>query len=199
MSIPQELKDRLYKVYALVEHGATEGEKKAAHAAIERILKKYGKSLEDINDVLFQRYRFTYTTWLEEKLLIRLIVYTGLTIDEFAKDPRSKRIVATINELKYLELHCMYEYFRRHMKAQWKAHIAPQVAKCRTAKTKAQKRKDLQPRFATYYFIKSGLIPQDEIRMGPIKSKAQASLVSLLEKVVVGNYHKPVSQGNYLE
>ena len=132
-----EIRRKLAKIYELVKRG-TDGEQAAAQAALDRMLDKYGLDKEGVNlDALDkEHYAFTYTSDLEHWLLLRIkFIFIG---DEgtgtgYRLHPR---IILVLTYLDYVTVSCAYEYYRRHMKAEWKRLCAPELAKCRKAKDK---------------------------------------------------------------
>ena len=65
--------ERLKKLYALALRGV-DGEKEQATAILNRLIKKYGISLNELNEDIIKTYDFTFHGKVEEKLL-RQITY----------------------------------------------------------------------------------------------------------------------------
>ena len=195
----QQLRDKLSKIYALIERGATPGEKTAARKALDRIVDRYNIDPDQLEDLRLQEASFTYCSFMEIQLLFRLI---KKLIDNRAMDPTQRYGTKTIKfKMEYLDritLECAYAYFRSHMKAQWIRTCAPLVKRCRTTKGKNQRRKELQHSFLVAYFIASNLVDDSEITMSKITSRAQAERAALVSGVKGGQYHKQTESGHYL-
>lgn len=198
----QEIKDKLAKVYELVNRGV-EGEKEAAKAALDRMFKKYNLTEADLYDLTQKRYRFKYSTKLDEWLFIRLVGHL-LNIDngKAFKDTWGKReIVMQLEYLDYVMLESAYEYFRRHMKKEYNRVVLPQVKRCRTTRTRNKRRNELQQTFFTKYVIASGLYkPAELIKVDTSKmsQKARADSMSMRD-VKGGNYKTQMTTGLYLD
>src|SRR5690606_26327674 len=152
-----KIKDRLAKVLELVNRGS-EGEKQNAQMALERLMKKYNISMEELETIHLKMYRFKYATSLDLKLFQQLLAYyfrdKDFTVykDTFYK----KEIVIELEYLDYVTLSASYEYFRRHMNSQWKKFSSAALKRKRKAKTKAKLREELYDLFYSQYIIKSG-------------------------------------------
>lgn len=68
-----EKKERLQKLYALAMRGVG-GEKENATAILEKLIKKYGYSMEDLDTEAIQQYEIKYKGE-QERLLLMKIVY----------------------------------------------------------------------------------------------------------------------------
>ncbi|MEQ8685483.1 MAG: DUF2786 domain-containing protein [Imperialibacter sp.] len=198
-----EIRDRLRKVYELVNRGSTEGEKQAAKLALDRLMKKYNLSEEALNDVTRKVHRFKYATYLEERLIARLltVMLNQKDLSNAVKDTWQKReIHIKLEYIDYVTLECAYEYFRRHMKEQWNKICAPEVARCRKAKTRSAKRQELQPIFFTKYCIASKLYKENELETRNTDNMSQAELKArnLVSGVQGGQYNRQVVTAHQL-
>lgn len=199
-----EIKAKLSKIYELVKRG-TEGEQKAAQAALDRMLSKY--NLEDINldSLELEMHKFKYSTWLEEQLMITIINYFLPNAEEVykrtAKHFAARNIRMELKYLDYVTISCAYEYFRRHMRAQWNKTCAPLLAKCRKAKTRNKLRKELQPLFLSRYIIASKLYHPEELKQIDFDSlsKAEQEQRLKMQKIEGGKYTTQVQTGHMLE
>jgi hypothetical protein len=190
----QELKNRIAKIYELLKNGGTEGEKQAANLALDRILKKYdleGINLETINQ---EEYEFTYTTEMELWLFQRVIRF-------FAQDFNSKmykgqkRISVQLTYMDWVTVSCSYEYFRRHMKAQWNLVCADELKRKRKVKTKNERRKELQKLFFSRYVIASKLYQPHELVSKEVTAKKEVRDNNMMDDVQGGAYNKQVVNG----
>lgn len=68
------IKDKISKVLELTNRGV-EGEKEAAKIALERLMKKYNVSDEELEKIHLKRYVFKYKTQLDINLFVQLISF----------------------------------------------------------------------------------------------------------------------------
>jgi len=192
-----EQKEKLKKVYELVKRGGTAGERAAAEQALERLLSKFNLKGVNLDSLDKFWHLLTDTTEMEYQLIFRLV----RTVLEFKPDMSSvngrKRIGVLVTYLDWITLSSAYEYFRRHMKAQWNKFCAPHVARCRTTKTKNAKRKSLQDKFFSEYLIASNLYQPEELTTVDISKlpKSQQQDYARLGKVEGGKYNVQVTNG----
>ena len=199
-------RQRVAKIYALVDRGSTPGEKQAARHALDRMMKKYNITDEMLRDIEKRQYQFKYSSDLDHWLLIRLVRFY-FDADEILKDAYintwgKREIVMKLKYVDWVTLECSYEYFRRHMKAQWKMTCAPIVARCRKAKTRNNKRKKLQGTFFDQYIFKSKLYLDDEnIRKVSLMSMTneEAARYEAVDGLEGGQYNRQVTSGYLLE
>lgn len=184
-----EIKDKIAKVLELANRGI-DGEKAAAQKALDRLMKKYDLSDEDLSRIKLARYYFKYKTELDKKLFCQLIEY-------FFKNRGLQIYLSTVNgrdlsvELEYLDwvtLDSAYEYFRRHAAAQFKEFCLPHVKRCRTTKTKNAKRAELQTAFFSKYVIASKIYHQEQIATIDYKGMSnKAREASYKQGQILGN------------
>lgn len=196
-----ELKAKLSKVYALVNNGATEGERKAAKAALDRILEKYNLHGIDLESLDMEEYRFKYSSRNEMILLSQIFIV--LCEDKSVRGRvsknlwQAKELVVDLRYMDFITVEASYEYFRRHMKDQWTKTAAPVLARCRKAKTRNKLRKELQDAFLNKYMIASKLVlPEHIITYIPKPSEQQ--ILRTFQNVEGGNYNRQVVGGNLL-
>jgi hypothetical protein len=194
-----EVKEKLKKVYALVNGGATEGERAAAQKALDKILEKYNINATELDSIDKDWHLLTYTTEMEYQLIFRL-ARTVISRPDFSSVPGKKRLGVLVNYFDWITLSSAYEYFRRHMKVQWNKFCAPHVSRCRTVKTKNAKRKSLQDKFFSEYVIASNLYQPEELTTVDITKlpKSQQQEYEKLGKVEGGKYTTQVTNGLYL-
>lgn len=206
----QELKDKLAKVYALVEGGATEGERAAARKALDRIIARYGIDEKKVQELGTQLREFAYTSKLEMWLCNRLLLHLlGINQgDVFLRTQkfvgfgviRCKRVVCKLSYIDFVLMETAYEYFRRHMKAQWKKVCEPLIKKTKKA-SRAKKRLKLEPAFFSEYIIKSRLYKPEEVTKLDYEQMTRAEIETALKMhdVEGGTYHKQVNSNLQLE
>ncbi len=199
----QTLKEKLAKIYAMLERGTTDGERTAAKTALDKILKRYNIEDIDLTSIALDKYYFKYTSALEEKLLIRLgwhFLDNNICTDGRKETNGVKQIRLMLTYPDYVVLSSAYEYFRRHMKEQWNKTCLQEVKKKRKAKTANKCRQQLQQVFFEQYVIKSRLIEQSMITTTPLLDLSQKQIREhkLLHGIEGGKYHTQVQTGHLL-
>lgn len=196
-------KEKIAKIYELVKRGSTEGEKVAAEIALNKLLKKHDLSEEYLLTIHLHEYEFKYATRLDLELFIQLHKF-------FFKDTDFKAIKSTFGQkrifinLEYVDwvlLSTAYEYFKRHMNAQFKKFCVPLVKKCRSNKTRNNRRKELQDEFFSRYVIKSKIYHPEQvvnIDYSSLSEKAKADK-QRIDNIEGGKYHTQINTGLYLE
>lgn len=202
--ITPEIKQKLSKVYALVNRGSTEGEKAAAQKALEKMLEKYQLEGIDLEELARNRYHFTYTTNMEIKLM-EAILNVLIEDNNWGKDASygRNRLNVSLTYLDYVTVSAAYGYFRKHMKAEWNKVCAKQIKRCRTAKTRNAKRAELQAEFLIRYKYHSGLYRPGEIKCKEVDpetlSAAEIKRRLAMAGIEGGQYTTQVTNGLLLE
>lgn len=191
----------LKKLKHMAERGSEEGERKAAHQAMTRIIEKYGLDIEVEDITEEQQYRFKYSSKLENMLLARLLsLFTERKTDDAFLDTHGVReIVIKLNREEYIKLEASYQYFRAHMRTQWNKVCMPLIKKKRKPKTKAKLRNELYIPFFTRYIIASKLDKGLEFETREIQSQDEAKQVALMNGVKGGTYNTQLSNGLLLD
>lgn len=188
------LREKLAKVYALVNRGATEGERIAAKKALDRLIDKHGVNESELQSIELKEYHFTYTSNNELTLLIQIV-----KTFEKAAFPRltrgSKKAYADLTHLEFITIDSAYEYFRRHMKKEWNRLYAGELKKCRNQKTKAKRRKVLQDLFISRYIILSKLHEEKDIEVIKNNSSKEMKDRMLLLDMEGGQFNRQLTQG----
>lgn len=154
----EELREKLAKVYALVEQGATEGERQAARHQLDKLLKKYNLEGLDLEGLDKKRFTFTYSTVMEQQLLLKILDYfLHPLVPKLYRQVGTRSMVCDLKTLDCIEIECCYAYFRRHMKAEWNRLCRSSISHLRSEKKRAQRRKELQGAFFSRYASASGL------------------------------------------
>jgi len=214
----EELKSKLAKIYALVNQGATEGERAAAKTALDRLIVKYSLDGVDLESIDKSDYFFGYSSDLEKALLLQIAKkLVGRDVEIYIRS-WEKNLRISLKYVDYMNVICAYEYFRRHMKEQWNVLCLPEVNRCRKAKTKLKRRKELQAIFIHQYLMKSDLLltpeikEEEETEVQPVKPtdvakqgrkpmrayKANAKDYWLVAGVEGGSYMKQVQTAHQL-
>lgn len=197
------IREKLSKVYLLVQFGS-EGEKQAAAAALDRLMKKYDIPESELATIAEKDFRFTYSTKLDLALFLRLIYV--LFPDKTFRPVKyvgcgKKQTGLRMEYLDYVALESSYEYFRRHMKAEYKRIVAPKVSRRRTAKTRNQTKAELDQLFFDQYTIASGLYREGDVRQ---LSASEMSKKELRQRIGMqgikgGKCRTQVTTGLYLK
>lgn len=200
----QSIKDKIAKVYELVKRGGTEGEKTAAKLALDKLMKKHDISDEALAKITLKAYYFKYATHLDLMLWMQLYKYylPHLEFNAGKSTIGGKNIVAELEYIDYITIETTYEYFRRHMAKQFREFCVPLVKRCRTTKTKNNRRKELQSIFFSKYIIASEIyLPEQlsQIKMSELSEKERQDRLNLERNVEGGKFNKQVNTGLYLE
>ncbi len=193
-------RQKIAKIYELV-NGGVDGEKKAARNALDRLIAKYNLSDTDIENINKKEYRFKYQTKLDLMLFQQLLVYflDGKSGTIYKDTYGVKEVSIALEYLDFITISCSYEYFRRHMKKQYKKVVLPQVKRCRSPKTKNKRRQELYPIFFSKYVLKSGIYKKDQVsKMDTSKMSEKEVADRISMQVEGGSYNKQVSNGLYL-
>lgn len=188
--------NKVAKIYELVTRGGTEGEKTAAKHMLDKIMKKYNLDESVLVDIQKKEYIFKYATSLDNYLLIRIMVV--LTDDTFKMARKRtwhlgkgvKQIVCKMDYMDWVTVDSAYEYFRRHMKDQYKSVCAPLIARCRKQKTKNKKREELEVHFLNKYFIASKLYKENELKPVDVTDEKERSLRRMMDGVEGGSFNR---------
>lgn len=197
----QQLKDKIAKIQELINRGATDGEKAAAKKALDRIVKAHNIDESQLTSVLYKDYYFKFSS-INERILLGIIMHVFLeTGTKCAVQTHRKRIKASLLYEEWVTIECCYEYFRRHMKAEYKRIVLPQLIGCRTAKTRKNKKERLDMIFLSNYSIASKLYKEGELTEINIDemSKQEAHDRTALNGVQGGQYNKQVISNLLLE
>ena len=202
--IDPKLKQRLAKVYELVKRG-TEGEKDAARKALDKMLAKYNLEGIDLNGIAKSKYKFKYSAEMDvmliERLVKSLLTDKDCLTDGYRFIGGVKEIVLQLTYLDYITLTASYEYFRRHMKAQWKVFCIPNLKRCRTAASRNKRREELRAKFFSIYCQQSNLYQPHELRpliWKDLTAQQKKDYIKLQE-VEGGKYNRQVTNGLLLE
>lgn len=197
-----ELKDKIEKIYRLVNGGTTEGERAAARKALDRILKSYNLDDSILNDLELREYWFSYTSNNEKLLLVAIVrKMIGDRTGLMSIRPWTKQFRITLKYIDWVTVDSAYAYFRRHMKVQWKKVVKPVLDKCRKAKTKRIRREELDLLFIGKYIIASNLTQEGDletINVSDMSEKEYRDRMSM-SGIEGGAYNKQVVGGLFLE
>lgn len=189
-NIPEEIRAKLAKIAELAERGATEGERQAARAAMDRVMKAAGIDPEKMGDPRRQNYRFTYATELDKTLLHH--IKEALLDEADAIQPlwryrnAGKRFLEIqLSYSGYMTMLCAYDYFKADMRRKYNATLGKDFKKYRL--TERQKKK-ARTFFITRYIILSGL---EKPKKPAPESGMPQDVLDALDKIKKGR-QKPV-------
>ncbi len=196
-----EIRNKIAKVYALVNQGV-DGEKQAAKVTLDRLMKKYNIDESYVETIHEKYYYFKYSTDLEKTLLSRLIKHIlRKKLDIYLVTNGQRALSVKLEYMDFVTLECSYEYFRKHMKLEFKRLVTPQLNRCRTAKSKKTRRNQLSEIFFSNYVIASKLYDESEIQKVDLStiSEAERKSRTSLYGVQGGQYKEQMTTGLYLE
>jgi hypothetical protein len=202
--ITDELKEKLAKIYALVNKGATEGERQAAKHQLDKIIAKYGIGEDMLADLHLKTYYFKYKTMVEKLLIMRLLNFfvpndsKTIYYRTWNGTKAVKEVCYSLTYTDFVTIECSYEYFRRHMNVQYKKLVSPQLVKFRKAKTRNARREVLDDLFFQKYIIASGLVDQSELTTAEVNDKNIGDYL-LMSGVEGGQYNKQMGRGLLIE
>jgi hypothetical protein len=198
-----QLKDKISKIYELVQRGATDGEKNAAELALNKLLKRHNLTEEFIKTMYLKEYEFKYATKLDLLLFMQLHEYffKGKKFDASKSTLGRKSIFISFEYLDWVLFSSAYEYFKRHMNAEFKKVCVPLIKKCKTTKTKNSRRDRLQQTFFGQYVMNSKIYHPHQIETIDTSklSQKQRDDRERLSKIEGGSYATQVTTGLYLE
>ena len=197
------VKEKLSKIYELVNQGATEGERNAAKAALERMLAKYNLTAEALDTLAIRTYLIKYSNINELYLLNAIcnVLFGGLSQAyrrTLKKNPdgalvRVREYVFNLNYLDFVQVSCSFEYFKRHMKAEFKRVVKPLLKRYKSAKTRAK----LNQEFLSQYIIASKLYREQDIEEVKLSGNA-AKRRRMLDGVEGGSFNTQIQSSHLL-
>jgi len=196
-----EIKDKIAKVLELANRGI-EGEKDAAQNALNRLMKKYNLSDEDLSKIKLTKYFFKYKTNLDMMLFQQILKYffEGRNFRIVRHTYGTKELAIELEYLDWVTVDSAYEYFRRHAASQFKEFCLPHVKRCRTTKTKNAKREELQTAFFSKYVIASNIYHPEQIEkidhtsMSNKERETSHKRAQILGDVEGGQFHTQVGK-----
>jgi hypothetical protein len=205
MAISQELKQKLSKVYELVKRGS-EGEKQAAEAALSRLIEKYSLQGIDLDNLDKNRYYFSYVDNLEVKLfcaIVRVMMDQEPPVFKMTYDGKKavKKLHVDLTYIDFITVNSAYEYFRSHMKSQWKKACLDLVKKKRLSRTKNKARAELQHVFWNKYCVASKLYREEDLTPLNMESMTKEEIETWRKVTGVqgGVFHRQMTNGLTLD
>lgn len=198
-----QLREKISKIYELVKRGDTEGEKSAAELTLNKLLKKHNLTDEFIKTMYLKEYAFKYATKLDLELFIQLHRYffENREFNASKSTCGGKTIYISFEYLDWVLFSSAYEYFKKHMNAEFKKYCVPLIKKCRSTKTQNARRAKLQDIFFSQYIMKSKIFHQKQINKIDRSTLSEKELVDFdrLSKIEGGSYATQITTGLYLE
>jgi hypothetical protein len=112
-----DIRSKLLKVKALAEAGSA-GEREAARAMLNRLMRKHGLVEVGSGIDLKQSYDFSYENKFEKRILIQIYAKVTKQSSIRYRSPanRSKRILVELTESQYQEMKKLYSVYRKAFK-----------------------------------------------------------------------------------
>lgn len=114
MELPERIKQRLYKLVALAERGAS-GERENAEARLDKLLAKHGidkSEFLETENVL--DYDFSYSSAMEKRLLIQIIASFGF--DSYTPYRSVKKLCIECTRAQGAEIGLQFDVYRKALK-----------------------------------------------------------------------------------
>jgi hypothetical protein len=110
-----KIRARLMKLLELAKRGE-HGEKENAQRFLEKLLKKHGMTVADLDDDATSRYTFTYKSELESRLLTQIIC-TVLQVNRYTKRQvrGSRTIGLDLTRAQNLEIAMQFSVYRAEL------------------------------------------------------------------------------------
>lgn len=169
----ESIKEKILKLQKLVEQGS-EGEARNACIAIERLIERYGLSLDEILQDEQPKERFWIVKTTNEKRLFTQCL--GVVLDTWRPEVLSygkgTHIGAKLTKLQYIELDSMFRWYQSTMNNDWK---------------------EIQNSFVDAFISKHHLYPTETEAGAHSKSvdtKKLMRLMSLMGSMSDDKYHK---------
>ncbi len=205
------VKRQIASLMALAERGSTPGERKAAKKAMERLISKYQLDVSTLDEITREHCTFSWTSQLEIHLFAYICAYF-LEREDYHIEQRNWKNVGgelyharvlsiQLDQLERVTIECAYEYFRRHMKQEYRKLVTPQLNRCRKQKTRKAKKAQLDPVFFEQYIIASNLVRLDNLKKTDFDAMSKAELQQLVSMLGIegGEFNRQVGNGLYLE
>ena len=111
----ENIKDKLSKILTLAQRGVG-GEKKSAQLTLDRLMKKYNVTEDELRDDVKSEYIFKYRTKNEYLLLIQIVymVEDGTFGRSFKY--KNKRISFELTKVQFIEVSCFYSSYKEALK-----------------------------------------------------------------------------------
>jgi hypothetical protein len=187
----EKLKDKISKIQELINRGATYGETAAAKRALDRIIAAHGIDESELYSINFKTYTFKFGALIEFWLLGCIMNYFNENAVKSSYRVAGKKIVqASLLYEEWITVECAYEYFRRHMKKEYKRIVSPNLRK----NTSVRRKKSLTGLFFNQYLIKSKLYKEGDLANVEIEDMSVREMRDrqMMQKIEGGKYNKQV-------
>ena len=106
-------KELIKKIKALAE-GGTGGEKKNAEALLNKLMKKYNISYDEIDDDIVEEEAFKYRDQQQKILLIQVIYkVTNEKGKSWTYKNKRNTLFAKVTKAQKIEIECFYDWYKR--------------------------------------------------------------------------------------
>ena len=124
-----DIKERLKKLYELAIRGVG-GEKEQAEAILKKLIKKYGVSMDELDEKIIKRYKIKYSGAAERKILIQIVYKvtneTGCSFDfVYKKSGRACRTILGLDctEAQKIEIEFLFDFYKKLYKKELEAFL----------------------------------------------------------------------------
>ena len=199
-----ETKDKIAKIYELVKRGATEGEKKAAEMALNKLLKKFNLTDEFLETIELARIRIQVCNTIRPRFIYptsHVFFFKDKDFNASKSTLGRKSIFISLEYVDYILLMTAYEYFKKHMNAEFRKFCLPSISRCRTNKSKNKRRAELQKTFFSQYVMKSKIYHENQLEIIDTSklSDREYNDRKKLKDIQGGQFHQQVTTGLLLE
>lgn len=122
-----DIRERLKKLYALALRGVG-GEKEQAEAILKKLIKKYGVSMEEIDEDVIKEFKINYSGAAERKILMQIVYKvtneTGRTYGfVYKKSGRDCRTILGVSctEAQKIEIEFLFDFYKKLYKKELEA------------------------------------------------------------------------------
>lgn len=108
----EPIKAKLLKLVELAERGSTDGERRNAQDAINRLLKKHGLTLQDIERQKIGVHWFSFVSKFDRSLIIQLV---GCVTDtpKITTWKKNKKVGFELTAEQAADVRAMYDHYRK--------------------------------------------------------------------------------------
>lgn len=109
--------EKLRKIKELAERGVG-GEAENARASLQRLLRKFGISIEELSGETVKRYQFSLATTIEKRLFVQVVLNLLQSCDTKIFDVKvngkiTKKLAVNLTPAQYADVCLAFEYYKR--------------------------------------------------------------------------------------
>lgn len=117
--IEEKLKNKLLKLYELAKRGV-DGEKVAASLALDRMLKKYGLTLSDIDSDTPKERRYKYTDAQVKMICVHIVLHV-MNSKKIFENRKQKTIIVNVTDYQHVQILEQIDFHIENYKREKKA------------------------------------------------------------------------------